>query len=256
MPGIRTLQVAALSSLLLGGCALFPEGGGGEARYADSGGDSPATDYVSMGVEYLKRGQPAVALQRLKRGQELDPNYAPVYNVLAILYEQLGENDLARAHFARAIELAPKDPYIRNAYGTFLCNQRDYPAAEAAFQRALENPLYPTPWVAHTNAGICARQGGDPVKAETSLRQALSANPNFGPALYQMAELSYAQGNLTGAKDYLGRLLRAAQPNAESLALAVRVERGLGDRLQAKRYEQQLRERFPDSPEIPKLNQP
>ena len=71
-----------------------------------------------------------------------------------------------------------------------------------------------------------------------------------------MAELSYAQGNLAGAKDYLARLMRTTQPTGESLALGVRVERGLGNSTQAKRYEQQLRERFPDSPEIPKLNQP
>lgn len=252
----RTLRAAALSSLLLGGCALLPGGGSDPTGVAESTRDSPAADYVGMGVEYLKRGQPAVALQRLKRAQELDPDYAPVYNVLAILYEQLGENELARGHFARAIELAPKDPYIRNAYGAFLCHQKDYAAAEAAFQAALENPLYPTPWIARTNAGICARQAGDPAKAEAAFRQALSVNADFAPALYQMAELSYAQGNLTGARGYLERLMRTTRPDGESLALGVRVERGLGNRVQAKLYEQQLRERFPDSPEIPKLNQP
>ncbi len=255
MESRRALQTATLGALLLGGCAWLPQGDQ-ETGLADGARNSPAADYAGMGVEYLKRGQPAIALQRLKRGQELDPNYAPLYNVLAILYEQLGENDQARENFARAIQLAPRDPYIRNAYGTFLCNQKDYAGAEAAFQAALENPLYPTPWVAHTNAGIGARPAGDLTRAEASFRQALSANADFGPALYQMAELSYAQGNLAGAKDYLARLMRTTQPTGESLALGVRVERGLGNSTQAKRYEQQLRERFPDSPEIPKLNQP
>lgn len=254
---LAALHTATLSALLLvGGCALMPKADEDLTGPASSARNSLAADYVDMGVEYLKRGQPTVALERLKRGQELDPNYAPLYNVLAILYEQLGESDRARENFTRAIQLAPKDPYIRNAYGTFLCNQKEYPAAEVAFQAALENPLNPTPWVANTNAGICARQAGDTSRAETYFRQSLSVNSDFEPALYQMAELSYAQGNLSGAKDYLQRLLRTTKPNAEILALGVRVERGLGNTTQARRYEQVLREQFPDSPEIPKLNQP
>lgn len=250
MSSAGALNVAVLSTLLLlGGCALTPK-----TDEDPSPGSSLVADYVGMGVEYLKRGQTAIALERLKRGQELDPNYAPLHNVLAILYEQIGETEQAREHYSRAIQLAPKDPYIRNAYGTFLCNQKEYPAALQAFQAALENPLYPTPWVAATNAGICARQAGDPATAETYLRQSLSANADFEPALYQMAELSYAQGNFKGAQDYLQRLLRTSQPTAETLALGVRVERGLGNVAQSKRYEQVLRARYPDSPEIPKLN--
>ena len=251
---IMTLALGATS--LLAGCALVP------AQSDDTGDlgavpqDSLAADYVGMGVEYLKRGQPAVALQRLKRGQELDPNYAPVYNVLAIVYGQLGETDLARENFERASSMAPKDPYVHNAYGSFLCNQKQYGAADEQFQAALHNPLYETPWIAITNAGTCARRAGDASKAEGYFRQALTANPRFGPALYQMAELSYAQHDLATAKGYIERLLSVAQPTAETLALAVRVERGLGSKTQAKRYERMLREKFPDSPEILQLNNP
>jgi type IV pilus assembly protein PilF len=257
MRPLCSLGVSVLAgALLLSGCALAPTADDDTGVSARAQGDSPAADYVGMGVEYLKRGQPAVALQRLKRAQELDPNYAPTYNVLGLLYEQLGENDQARENFTHAVRLAPKDPYIRNAYGSFLCNQKQYPAADEEFQAALKNPLYPTSWIALTNAGICMRRTGDSAKAEEYFRQALSASPQFGPALYQMAELSYARGDLSSAKDYIARFLQANPPTAEALALGVRVERGLGDKAQAKRYERVLQERFPDSPEIPKLKQP
>lgn len=250
---LRALTAAAAASLLLGGCSTTPGRSDDLEGVVEAPTDSLAADYVGMGVEYLKRGQPAIALQRLQRARELDPDYPPVYNVLAILYEQLGETEQARQSFEHGIKLAPKDPYIRNAYGTFLCKQKQYPAADEQFQLATQTPLYETPWIAVTNAGICARLSGDQAKAEGYFRQALTMNAQFGPALYQLAEISHGRGDNASAKSYVERSLRIAQPTPELLALAAQVERQLGNKAQAKRYESALKERFPDSPELQKL---
>jgi type IV pilus assembly protein PilF len=208
-----------------------------------------------MGIAYMREGQSAVALQKLKQAIAIDPNYGQAHNVIAILYERLGKQELAAEHYARAVQLEPQDPYIRNARGSFFCKQSKYQEAEAEFESALSNPLYPTPWVAMTNAGLCAERSGDVVKAENFYRRALSNNQQYFQALYQMAELALQQGNFLSARGYLERYNAVAEPTAGSLWLGVQIESRLGDFDKASEYQRQLRDKFPDSPEIQLLNQ-
>jgi type IV pilus assembly protein PilF len=251
VPGL----LAAL--LLIGGCASQ-----GQLQGQDTTGDlgteqreSPGKIYVEMGIAYMREGQPAVALQKLKKALALDPNNAQAHNVIAILYERLGNQELAGEHYAKAVRLQPQDPFIRNARGSFFCKQGQYREAEQEYEAALSNPLYPTPWVAMTNAGICAERSGDMVKAENYYRRALSANEQYFQALYQMAELSLQQGSFLSARAYLERYTAVAEANAGALWLGVQIERQLGDFGKAREYQQQLREKFPDAPEIQLLNQ-
>jgi type IV pilus assembly protein PilF len=253
--GLRPLNLLVL--VLLGGCATQ-----GQIQERDATGDlgsikgeSPAKIYVEMGIAYLREGQPAVALQKLKKAIAIDPANANAHNVIAILYERLDKQELASEHYARAVQLQPQDPFIRNARGSFFCNQGQYQEAEAEYQSALSNPLYPTPWVAMTNAGLCAERSGDLVKAENYYRRALSANDAYFQALYQMAELSLQQGNYLSARGYLERYNAVADPTAGSLWLGVQIESRLGDFGKARDYQRLLLEKFPDAPEVQLLNQ-
>ncbi|MGD8932275.1 MAG: type IV pilus biogenesis/stability protein PilW, partial [Chromatiales bacterium] len=216
---------------------------------------SPADIYVEMGVAYLREGRPAVALQKHKQAIAVDPDSGNAHNVIAILYERLGNLELAEEHFAKAVKLQPRDPFIRNARGSFFCNQGQYQKAEEEYQSALSNPLYPTPWVAMTNAGLCAERSGDMVKAENYYRRALVANEEYYQALYQMAELSLQQGSNLSARGYLERYNAVAEPSAGSLWLGVQIESRLGDFSKARDYQRLLLEKFPDAPEVQLLNQ-
>jgi type IV pilus assembly protein PilF len=123
------------------------------------------------------------------------------------------------------------------------------------FELALNNPLYPTRWVALTNAGLCAERAGDKVKAEEYFRRALTTNKRYSPALLKMAELSFAQNKDMSARAYLERFHGEVAPTAASLWLGVRVEQRLGDRVKAVEYKRKLLKEFPDAPEIQALNQ-
>ncbi len=217
--------------------------------------DSPAQIYVEMGVAYMRDGQNGVALKKLNRAIEVDPRHPDAHNVIAILYERLGEIEQARDHYERASTLSPKDPYIRNARGSFFCKQGEYKEALREFEIALGNPLYPTPWVALTNAGLCTERTDDKEKAERYYRRALSANSRYSPALYQMAKLSFETNNHMSARAYLERFHSEVSPTAASLWLGVRIEQRLGDRVKAVEYKRQLLKEFPDAPEIQALNQ-
>lgn len=247
------LSIAAVS-----GCATQGQISEGKDATGDLGrekGESPATLYVELGIAYLNEGQPAIALKKLNKGISLDPENAQAHNVMGILYERLGEMELAGQYFARAVELQPQDPYIRNARGSYFCNQGHYEEAAEEFESALSNPLYHTPWVAMTNAGLCMERSGDMVVAEQYYRRALKKNDKFHSALYQMAKLTLSQNKHLSARAYLERYNEVAEPTASSLWLGVQIEQHLGDRGKALEYQAQLRDKFPDAPEVQLLHQ-
>jgi type IV pilus assembly protein PilF len=217
--------------------------------------NSPAKIYVDMGKEYMRDGQWGVALKKLKKAIDVDDDYPPAHNVIAVLYERLGNTQLASVHYEEAIKLDGQDPYIRNARGSFYCKQGRLEDAESDFQQALANPLYPTPWVALTNAGLCRERAGEQSKAENYYRRALTANPKYATALYQMARLSLEQKKDLSARAYLERYHGVSKPSAASLWLGIRIEKKLKDLAKADEYKGRLFSQFPDAPEVQMLYQ-
>ncbi len=206
--------------------------------------------YVKLAIAYMREGQLDVALIKAKRALEVEPNNAEGHNVIALLFDRLGEKGLAERHFKKSLQLDGQNSYVLNAYATYLCRQQRYPEADRFFLRALENPLYKTPEVALTNAGICARRGGKLEQAETYLRRALSINSKFASALIEMAHISYQTGENLSSRAYLQRYLAQAKPTASSLWLGIQNERVLGDRDAVSSYSLLLKNNFPDSREV------
>lgn len=211
---------------------------------------SPADIYSAMAGEYYKLGQLDIALQQANKAITTDKQNPRGYYMIAIIYERTGQPALAEENFKQALTLAPKNSDILNAYGSFFCSQRHAAEAQAQFAKAIENPLYATPWVALTNAGSCARNAGNLTQAEADYRRALSANPSFGPALVELAALEFGRGNAKAAKEALDRYFQANAPEPRVLLLAARTERKLGNTKAATTYEQILRQKFPDAPEL------
>jgi type IV pilus assembly protein PilF len=209
----------------------------------------PGDIYAQMGQEYMREGQPAIALRKLKRGLEHDPDNANIHAVLGRLYEQLGEVALAQEHYSQASHLAPQNPYYHNAWGGFLCQQEHYEQADEQFRLALNNPLYNTPWAAHTNAGVCAYRAGKLKSAETYLRAALSANPRIPLALSKMAQIHLDKGDYINARSYLERYRALLPHTPESLLLGVRIELGANHPDGVLRYKTVLEALYPDAPE-------
>ena len=212
--------------------------------------ESPADLYVRLAAEYYNRGETETALRKIQKGLEEDDSNAQAHNVIATIYQRLDQDSLAEQHFRRALSLAPKDPYILTAWGNYLCEKRRFEQADAQFNKALANPLHKAPWMTLTRAGVCGRGAGKTRKAEEHFRRALSINPGHYPALLQMAELDYTKGRYKSARHYLERYFKVRGYTPKSLLLATRVERKLGSRKRARSYEQMLRKKFPDAPEV------
>jgi len=228
---------------MVGGCSKQ------EVRDSNASPDKLAAVNVQLGIAYMRDGNFATAMKKLQKAVSLDDSFAPAHDALAVLYERLGENDKAARHFSRAVSLDPSNSGMLNNYGQFLCQTGHPKKAQELFRKALKNPLYSSPEVAYTNAGLCALSQKDPKSAETYFRRALSRNPKFAPPLFEMADLSYQQHDYLSAKGYLERYLGVTKPTPQSLWLGIRIERRLGNDNAVASYAMLLKNKFPDSDE-------
>jgi len=204
---------------------------------------------TSLGQAYMERGQYEVALDKLKRAVANDKTYAPAHTLLAILYETLGEIELAEKEYEAAIKYDPTDGDVNNNYGAFLCRRGKSEQADPYFMTALKDPFYKTPQLAYVNAGNCSLGRGDLDKAESYLRQSLEYDDKNAAALLSMADVSYRRGSYLRARAFLQRYEAVGTLNEESLLLGYRIESELNDSKSANRYRTELLERYPNSSE-------
>jgi len=208
---------------------------------------SPADVYVSLGVEYMKLGINDVALEKLRKAVQVDPNSSDAQNVLGVLYEQLGEKALAEMHYEKAVYIKPSNSSAQNNYARFLCQSGEYSQADKHFRLAIQNPLYKSAIKAVTNAGVCALADNNIEKAEAYFRSALLHNKRYSPALLQMANLRAKQNNYLSVRAYLQRFRSVQKHTAASLWLGIQAERELENQDAVASYSLELRQFFPDS---------
>jgi type IV pilus assembly protein PilF len=247
---MKPLLAAVCACLLLSAC------GGGATKKGSSDlieDESPGDLYVNMAAAYYQRGQMDEALDRALQGIAQDKRNPRAHYVLGIIYQRLGKTKEARQYFAEALRIEPNNPDFLNAHGSILCLERKYAEALAEFEKALADPLYRAPEVARLNAADCARRANRRAESERYMREALSANPNFAPALLAMAKLSFERGAYLDARNYMARYSRVGQATPEALLLASRIEARLGNKKDAQALAEALRARFPDAPEVMQL---
>ncbi len=227
----------ALLALGLGGCS---------SQHAKQKHDA-ANYNMQLGMAYLNRGELALAKDKLERALKENPEDPNVHSAMAMLQDRLGNADKADAEFKAALRLGPREPDILNNYAVYLCRTGRTDEGVKSFEEAAHNPLYRTPEVAYSNAGVCLRAAKRDTQAAMSFQQALQIKPNFAEAAYQLGELDFERGELNESRDEVDRYLGAFEATPDLLLLRVRIARKQGDRLSAERYSSQLRRDFPGS---------
>lgn len=208
-----------------------------------------AKSHTDLALAYLEAGNVAVALEEARLALRDDASYGPAYNVIGLAHMYLQEGPLARENFEKALRFAPSDPDINNNFGWFLCQNGEVARAMELFNVAIKNPLYNFPTRPYTNAGLCSMQAGDLASAEVNLLRAINADPTNLQAIFNLALLFYNRGNYFEARKYLSDFHAQRDSVAESLWLAVRIERKLGDKASEAGFAGQLRRRFAGTPE-------
>ena len=210
---------------------------------------------AQLALAYLQQGDVMAAREKVEKALEQDPHTEMVQLAAGFLYDRLGEDKKAKAHFEEALELSRDDPNILNSYASFLCVKGDRKRGEELLLQAATSPLNRTPEIAYANAGRCARADGRPQDAEKYLRQALTYRADQLDALFEMADLEHELGNDMQARAFLERYASTAPISAASLWLACRIERALGDQERAAMYADRIRKDFPMSAEMSALRE-
>jgi len=209
--------------------------------------------HTDLAAAYYERGNLAVSLEELRIAIEADPGYASAYNVLGLVHADLREYDLAQASFERALKISPNDADANHNYAWFLCQTDREEQSLRYFLTAVRNPLYTTPQKSYFLAATCAARKSKSQEAQDYYERAIKLDPNFALAILGLAQLKYRHGDLSDARSLVVRYNRLVEPTSESLWLALRIERKLGDKSAESGFAQQLRRQFPGSPEFQEL---
>ena len=216
--------------------------------------DKAASVNADLGIRYLQTGRLQLANEKLLKALKQSPNSPTANHYYAILQQRLGNTAKAGQYFNKAVNLNPKDPEIRNNYGSYLCDNGKPKAAIQQFTVAINDPLYITPEYAYTNAGICLRKTGDDTKAEEYFRNALRKKSAFPSALLEMAGLYSDRKRYPRAQAFMSRYENVGQSSPKALELCSIINQNMNDIAKSESCKSALLRLFPDSPEAQRAN--
>ena len=231
MNRLAWLGVAVLFSMLLQGCVT--------SGMRNEDPEKAAKIYAELGLEYLRQGKLKLALTKLERSLELNKKNPLAHHYIAETYKQMGDMESAEKYYNSAIYYDDENPLLLNNFGALLCQQSRVDESEEYFLRAANSSKYRTPELAYENLALCALQNGDKEKAEQYFRKALTVNPALHKSLYQLALLNYDAGDFMKARAFIQRF-HAIGETEQSLKLAIRIERALGNNAAVDRYKKSL----------------
>lgn len=208
---------------------------------------------AELGLNYMKQGRYESASKKLKTAVQQDPENGNAQHYLAILYQTLGEREKAEKHFELAMEELPKDMFLMNNYGVFLCEGKKYTEAREYFDRVLADPLYKNKNQVYENIGLCAQSQGNIKLAEEYYKKTLRVAPQSAKSLLGMAQLSFDRQEFKESRNYLYQYLQVASQTPASLWLGILLAKQSGNKNRIASYSVLLKGKYPDSEETAKL---
>lgn len=205
--------------------------------------------YTQMGATYFKRGDYALARERLEKALENKPDYAPAHQVMAEVFSRQNRLTDAERHYQTALELDGNNPTLLNNYAVFLCGNNRLAESERYFLRAVADPDYATPALAYENLGMCMLRVPDVAKAEEYFKAALKHDPKLANPLVRLTRLKFDKNEFFNARAFFQRYMEVGPPTPGMLLLGIQIERRLGDKTAEKKLREMLTMQFPDSPE-------
>uniref|UniRef100_A0A486XM73 Type IV pilus biogenesis protein PilF n=1 Tax=Rheinheimera sp. BAL341 TaxID=1708203 RepID=A0A486XM73_9GAMM len=210
---------------------------------------------ISLGLNYLRRGDTSQAKYNLERARSFAPNSAEVYSALAYYYQSVGENKQAEEYFRTAISKDNNYADAYNNFGAFLCQLQRYDEAEQLLLKAISRRGYIRVAESYENLALCKLQQNDFNRAKTYLESSVSHNATRISSLIMDAGLSYAMGDNQGAKGQLDRIQRLGRVSSRTVLLSYLLAQKNDDRELMRNAEQLLLTLYIDTPEAKLLLQ-
>ena len=191
-----------------------------------------------------------VALPEANRAIAANPNLAPGYNLRGLINAALGKDDAAESDFRRALAINPRDADALQNYGWYLCQHSRHEEANAQFAQALALPQRresARTWLAQ---GVCHARAGRLEDAEKALQRSYQMDAGNPSTSVNLAEVLLRRGEAERARFHIRRVnANVNYVSAQTLWLAVRIERRMGNSAGVQELGQQLLNRFPETRE-------
>lgn len=203
---------------------------------------------VSLGLTYLKNGNYSQAKFNLDKALEFAPRSADANFAMAYYYQNVGELEQAESAYQFAMDLEPNNANIANSYGAFLCQNGNYEKAKEYFLKAVNTSSYISSAETYENLAMCSQSQGKPEDAVQYLRNAINHQPGRANSLYLLTQALVDTEQWQEARMVLSRYEKISQVSPQSLSMAMKIERGLGNYSAAKGYRDMLLVMFLNDP--------
>lgn len=204
---------------------------------------------LSLGLNYLQRGETSQARFNLEKARELAPDMPEVDNAMAYYYQQVGEFDQAEDAYRDALRKDHNNADTYNNFGAFLCQINKFEEAEELLLAAVKRPGYIRVADSYENLAYCALGRKDFDKYQQYLEQALRHNGVKHSIVYNLSVLNYAKGDLEKARIWQKRLQELGQVSPEATLLRYMIAYQLDDKTEQQTTEKFMLSVYPTAPE-------
>ena len=211
--------------------------------------DGAAKTRMQLGIQYLEQGNTEQAKFNLEKALTYNSKDPEIHRTLAYYYEVVNEPRQAEKAYRQALSIDRNDADTMNNYGTFLCREKQYAAAEEQFLKAVKISTYIRVGDTYENAGLCARESGQLDKALVYFTNALSHSPRRPLSLLEIAAIHVTQENYAEARNYLLQYQNVAQDSPQSLWTWIRLESAQNRETAVRSFGKRLLNKFPQSTE-------
>jgi type IV pilus assembly protein PilF len=146
--------------------------------------------------------------------------------------------------------ISPRDGNILHNLGWLACQESRYAEAVLNFDKALTAPNYTGPAKTYLAKGVCLLRSGDARQAENNFLRSFELDASNPIATFNLANLLFKRNDLIRSQFYIRRLNNNEYVNAESLWLAVKIEKKMGNSQGVIQLAERLRKQFPTSREF------
>jgi Flp pilus assembly protein TadD/hemolysin-activating ACP:hemolysin acyltransferase len=187
-----------------------------EVRVSPGGDENPAVALREKGLQRLKAGAFAEAIELLGRAEALDPKDPRTKLGLGVAMQRAGLHSDALEPLEWVQKRLPKEPlaFVHASLSLFALGKAEA-ALKAASEACLRAPRLPQAHLAHARALMALNQ---PARAEQACALALQFAPKWPDAWVLCGIARRRQGAIEAAKSAMGEALRLAPGHAAARA--------------------------------------
>ena len=156
--------------------------------------------HYDLGVQAQQSGEVQGALREYQEALKLDPNFPEAHNALGLLLHlSFARADDAVKHYRDALKVRPTFSEAKTNLGNAYLDLNRYDEAIQLYEQALNDMLYPTPFIAQGNLGWALYKKGEVERGLEQIRAAVTTNPKFCLGYRNLGLIQEEQGQVADA---------------------------------------------------------